>query len=258
MNDCETTTAIDQAEQKLLDELPVPYLEVDRNGVITRANHAAQQLAPSGATSLVGRLAWEGIAADEMAASFASFCSLLESGEAPAVVRRSIYVAAGEFRVFELHRALIHDRSGSPIGMRILGMDVTGTVKLLEESRSAALWLHSVVAALPDPVLIADAMGVVRSVNPAAEALFGWLPNAFAGKLLETILPMARVASQPELRLNFDHMLAAPHREPVLVIDSRGVPVAMDLASSPIFDVQSGNLTGLICTLHARHTAAQG
>lgn len=251
MNDLLNITAAGhRTPQEFIDDLPLPYLEIDRNGFITRANRATRALHPADHGDLIGHLAWEAIASDEMASSFAAFCALLESGEAPAVVRRNIFVATGQFRTFELYRALILDENGKPQGMRIVGVDVTESIKALEAARTAALWLHSVVASMPEPVLVADAMGMLRSVNPAAEAFFGWLPNAVYGKLVEQALPLALHAPPPDPPIDFNRALEAPLRTRLTLHDGQSNPVLMELVSSPVADTQTGHLAGVVYLLH--------
>jgi len=242
--------------QEFIDNLPLPYIEIDRNGLITRANKATQALHAAEHGGLIGRLAWEMMASDEMAASFASFCSLLESGEVPSVVRHNIFVSTGQFRTFELHRSLMLNAQGKPDGMRVIGIDVTESVKALETARTAAHWLHSVVASIPEPVLVADAMGMIRSVNPAAESFFGWLPGAVHGRLVEQVLPLSLHAPAPNPPLDFYRALEAPARTRLTVLDGQNTPVIVDLMSAPVSDVQTGHLAGVVCVLHRVHSVA--
>lgn len=238
-------------QQVLLDQLPLPYFEIDRHGYVTRANRAAENLHPPERGSTVGHMAWDLMAADETASSFASYCALLETGEEPAVVRYNFFVRTGQFRTFEFHRTLIRDADGRPCGMRMLCIDVTESLRSLEEARSAALWLYSIVAALPVPALVTDAIGVVRSVNPAAEIFFGWLPNAVAGSLLEQALPLApRDDARSQPPIDFSSIIEAPLRIPLMLLDARGTPAAVEMETSPISDAQTGNLSGVVCLLH--------
>jgi PAS domain S-box-containing protein len=238
------------APQEFIDDLPLPYMEIDRHGKVVRANRATQALHVAEHGSLIGSMAFEMMPSDEVFSSFGAFCAQLESGEAPGVVRRNIFVATGQFRTFELHRSLILNGEGKPDGMRMVGIDVTESVKALEETRTAALWLHSVLASLPEPVLIADAMGIVLSVNPTAEVFFGWLPNAVNGRLLEQVLPLALHAPAPNPPIEFHRTLEAPTRSRITVLDGLSNPVAMELVSSPISDAQTGHLAGVVCVLH--------
>ena len=116
-----------------VDELPLPYIEIDARGLVTRANPAALALHHPDHGSLVGKLGWNLIAVDEKDLSSASFLSLMESGEDPPIVARSIFDRSGTFRTYQLHRRLIRNSRKKPVGMRVIGVDVTETAKALDD-----------------------------------------------------------------------------------------------------------------------------
>ena len=87
-------------------------------------------------------LGWDMVAADEKDFSLAAFLSLMESGEDPPVITRSIFDRSGSFRAYELHRSLMRDKAGRPAGMRMAGVDVTEKARALEEARRARQWLE--------------------------------------------------------------------------------------------------------------------
>lgn len=166
--------AVEPATPDIIDELPLPYLELDASGVITRANRAALALHPIDRGELVGKSAWDFMAADEKDPSFAAYCSTLHTEEKPGAVHRSLYDRSGEFRTYEMHRSLMRDAEGKPVGMRMLCVDVTEAKKTLEEAHRSRLQLQSVMESIGEAVIVTDAVGFIRSVNPAAEALLGW------------------------------------------------------------------------------------
>ena len=135
-------TAQDRSFADPIDDLPLPYIELDANGIVVRANRATLALHPVERGPLVGKLAWDFMAADEKDPSFASFCSALESDEEPPAVRRSLYDRSGHFRIYELHRSLVRDNNGKPVGMRMLCVDVTKTSKAYEETHRRLVQLR--------------------------------------------------------------------------------------------------------------------
>ena len=80
-----------------IDELPLPCIEMDAFGVVTRANRATMALHPPERGELVGKMVWDFMAADEKDPSFAAYCSTMEAGAEPEVVRRSLYDRSGHF-----------------------------------------------------------------------------------------------------------------------------------------------------------------
>ena len=166
-------TALQGAPSQEIDELPLPYVEIDAHGIITRANRATLALHHPEQGELIGKSGWDLMAVDEMEYSSAAFLSHMESGEDPPVMTRSIFDRSGSFRTYEFHCSLMRDAMGKPAGMRMLCVDVTETARDLEEARSAQHWLESAMASLAEAVILTDILGVIQSVNPAAEALTG-------------------------------------------------------------------------------------
>ncbi len=109
----------DPAKIDPIEELPLPYVEVDARGFITRANRASIALHHVEGGQLVGKLAWDLVASDEKDLSFAAYCSSLQSGEKPMVVERSIYDRSGQFRTYEIYRSLVRDSAGNPGGCHV-------------------------------------------------------------------------------------------------------------------------------------------
>ena len=172
-----------------IDELPLPYVEIDAHGLITRANRATLALHHPEQGELIGKSGWDLMAVDEQDRSSAAFLSHMESGEDPPVMTHSIFDRSGSFRTYEFHRSLMRDVVGKPAGMRMVCVDVTETARALEEARSAQHWLESAIASLAEAVILTDILGVIQSVNPAAEALTGWSAPGLIGKTVDELLP---------------------------------------------------------------------
>ena len=173
-----------------IDDLPLPYIELDANGIVVRANRATLALHPAERGPLVGKLAWDFMAPDEKDPSYASFCSALESDEEPSAVRRSLYDHSGHFRIYELHRNLVRDDNGKPIGMRMLCVDVTKTSKAYEETHRRLVLMRSVLDSIGEAVIVADAMGFILAMNPAAEALLHGVAAELKDTPIEQVLPI--------------------------------------------------------------------
>ena len=240
----ENPTAVDP-----IDELPLPYIEMDVHGIITRANRATMALHPLDRGELVGRLAWDFMAADEKDPSFAAYCSTLESGETPAVVRRSLYGRSGEFRTYELHRSLVRDSEGTPAGMRVLFVDVTEAKKALEDAERTSLQLQSVMESIGDAVIVTDAVGFIRSVNPAAKKLMGWPIAELTGKLIEEGVPILAYLSDDRSELTFTNALEGPSKGLATILDYERRDLNVEVCTAPIFDRENGSTTGVVLVL---------
>jgi len=168
-----------------LEELPLPYIELEAKGIIVRVNRAALNLHPSERGELIGRMAWELLAPEEMNSSHAAFTAIMESAEEPPTVLRALNTRSGEFRNFALYRNPIRDRENKPTGMRILCVDMTDALKELENAQHAELWVKSILDSLTDAVIVTDALGFIRDINTAAEELFNWTVSKIVGTSLD-------------------------------------------------------------------------
>jgi PAS domain S-box-containing protein len=217
--------------------------------VITRANRAALALHHLGFGELVGKMAWDLVAADEKDTSFASFCSTLESGEEPAVVRRSLCDRSGKFRTYEIYRALARDAGENPTGMHMICVDVTEAKKDLEEARRTGLQLQSVLDSMGEAVMVTDSVGFIRSVNPAAEALLGWKASELTGVSIEEGLPIVAYLSGDRTEMTFNLSLECAAKGIATVLDRDRRELHVGIGTSPIFDKETGSTSGVVLIL---------
>jgi PAS domain S-box-containing protein len=209
-----------------IDELPLAYIEMDVHGIITRANRAARTLHPLDRGELVGKLAWDFMAADEKDPSFAAYCTTIVTGEAPAVVRRSLYDRSGEFRTYELHRRLVRDGDGIPAGMRMLFVDVTEAKKALEEAQRTRLQLQSVM-----------------------ESMGGWKAAELTGRLIEEGVPILAYLSGERSELDFKLSLEGRTKGLATILDRNRREMHVEIGTSPVSEKETGSTTGVVLVL---------
>jgi PAS domain S-box-containing protein len=155
-----------------------------------------------------------------------------------------------------MYRSLMRDEEGRPSGMRMLSLDVTEEKRELEEARRARLWLESVIASLADAVLVTDALGFIRSANPAAETLFGWRFAELEGKLIEKALPVLSYVSDDPTKLSFTMSLAGHCRGIATILDRESREVRVEIGTSPILNKESGFTEGVVAVLRTLEQAA--
>jgi PAS domain S-box-containing protein len=235
--------------QEFLDELPLPYLEIDCNGFVTRANRATRELHPPERGNLIGNMAWELLPADEIAGSFAAYCGLLESGGIPEPVHRSVYDNSGHYRTYEFHRSLILDANGKPAGMRMLAVNINESKKALEESHHSLLWLRSVIASIPEAIIITDAFGFIRDINPAAELLLGWNSVELIGHLVDKSISLEMSTTSDAALPTFNQMLESSSRCDITALDQHSNPLHLEVSASPITDTVNGHICGVVFVL---------
>jgi PAS domain S-box-containing protein len=189
------------------------------------------------------------MAVDEQDRSSAAFLSLMESGEDPPVITRSIFDRSGSFRTYEFHRSLMRDAAGKPAGMRMVCVDVTERVRALEEARRAQQWLESAMASLAEAVILTDILGVIRSVNPAAEELSGWRACTLMGKTIDELLPTQAFPPGGNAFLDLRALLEPPCKRTAGLRTRDQKEVRVEVSTSPILDRESGAVSGVAALL---------
>jgi PAS domain S-box-containing protein len=239
----------EEAISAFMDELPLPYLELDSGGFVVRANKAAAVLSSAEHGSLIGMMAWAAMPTDEQQQSFATYLSLMQSGEEPHPVRRNLFVNPGEFRPFELHRRFIRDAAGKPVGMRVLGVDISSLCRELEEMRRTQRWLECSLESAPEAVIIFDAMGFIQRFNPAAEALLGWTAAEASGQCIETVVSIVE-AEEPGGE-GFNPAIAVERmlHGTATVVTRSGTRLRLEIHSSPVIDQKTGSAIGVVESL---------
>lgn len=228
----------------VLDELPLAYVELDTQGCILAANRAARAFHPG--RSLIGQDGWDFLAPAQKEQARAEFLACAESGEEPAVIRRSIYVASGSFRTFELHRSLIRNPEGQAIGMRVAGVDVTEVHAAQEEAHRASMWMESVIESVAEAVIVTDALGFVRSINRTAAELTGWTAREIIGTIIDRSLPILSYSSPCGDTLDFRTALSRPCRGEAAILDRQRRELRVEISASPIVDKDNGCTLGVV------------
>ncbi|MGA2206123.1 MAG: PAS domain S-box protein [Terracidiphilus sp.] len=239
-----------------IDDLPLPYLEMNARGIITRANRATLALHHPEQGVLIGKSGWDLMALDEKDLSYATFLSHMASGEELPVISRSLFDRSGAFRVYEIHASLIRDAEGKPAGMRVLCVDVTGARKALEDARRDCQWLESTIQSLPEACILMDALGTIRSMNRAAEELSGWCARDLKGMAMEELLPVQAFPPGGSKLLDYRAMLEGACRGTAGLLTRGRKELRVEISTSPIVNRESGSVSGVAVLL--RKTGGAG
>ena len=131
-------TTVRDAEERfrlLFEEAPVPYHEVDRDGMVRRVNRAECELLGRTREGILGRPVWEFVAPEQQEASRRDVLSKLE-GRMDVVPFTREYVSANGRRLsVHIHENLIRNRDGEIVGIRSTLLDVTERVRADEHIR---------------------------------------------------------------------------------------------------------------------------
>ena len=176
----------------LFERAPLAYHELDRDGVIRRANRAACALQGVDERSLLGRPAWDFVPQAEREAAREAVLLRLSGKPAPERNQGRIVRGDGEVRWVEVHHALVRNESGEITGLRSASLDITKLKiaqadlerdrHLLAESQRVA-HLGSWAIELPGRQLIWSEetyrlMGVSPATFvPSLEAFLSWIES---------------------------------------------------------------------------------
>ena len=236
-----------------IDELPIAYVEIDAEGVITRSNRAARRLHSAEGSEIAGMHVWDFSPEVQANKDRAAFLEMIGSGAEPPIVRRSLY-SNGEFRTYELHRTLIRDEEGRAAGVRAATFDLTETQVAHEEAHQARMWLESVLDSMSEAIVTTDALGFIRSVNPAAEALFGWKASELNGKVIEKAFPVLAYSAENrdaggKAALTFNMALESRSRGIATFLDRERREVKVEISTSPVVDKSNGYTIGVVSVM---------
>ena len=250
------TTILSQPN-KILEQLPVAYSEIDTKGIVRAINQAACEMHRMGSEEIMGRSVWDFVSRDGAARDRIEFASIMESGEDPPVVRRSLYISGVGYRTHEIHRRMMRDANGNPAGLSCVTFDVSELEAANQESKRARLWLESAMTAIPQAVIMTDALGFVRYINTSAEALICWPSREMLGLQIEKGMPILRAASKSQKPLSFRMTLQEPWNGDVELMTRERQTVSVWLSASPILDKESRSTIGVVIVLGSPKIAAK-
>ena len=241
-------SAAANCDQDPIDDLPIAYVEIDAEGVITRSNRAARAMHSAEEEEIVGTHVWGFSPQGHTDVDREAFLAMLSSGVEPPVTRKSLY-SNGEFRTYELHRRLIRDAEGRAVGVRAATFDVTETETAHEEANQARMWLESVLDSMSEAILITDALGFIRSANPATEALFGWKAEELRGKVIEKVFPLLSYVAEGNGQLSFNMALQDRSRGVATMMDRERRELCVEISTSPVIDKGNGYTIGVVSVM---------
>lgn len=173
--------------EAVFESAPIGMVLVDETGRHLAANPAVGSLLGRDVADLLQMTCWESVHPEDLVADLAGMDELLRGERPTYVVEERVVGADGCPRWVEVTVTCVpgdHLANGTPA--RLLRQ-----IRSIEDSRQVredAAVLRSIVAASPDALIIADAMGRCTLWNPAAERLFGWTEKQMLGASLTRLV----------------------------------------------------------------------
>ena len=174
--------------QRLFENSPVPCHELDARGLIRRVNKKWCALLGYDSSEVSGKPIWEFLAPEARQRAQGGFAEKLDGERSLVPFEREYVRADGSSIIVEVHDELLTSPAGNVEGIRSVLIDVTEQSLAAAELRRLNTWLNSAVQALPDGIITTDVVGVVVSMNAAAERITGWTEYDAVGREIESIL----------------------------------------------------------------------
>ena len=199
----EALHARDAMFRDLFESAPLAYHELDRDGVISRVNHAECVLLGYEPAEILGRPAWEFVAGAERAASREAVRRKL-SGEQPLRPYQRRYGGRDGAEVWaEVRESLVCNAGGKIVGIRTALLDITDRKRAEDALRESESFQRLLLANLPAGVLIVDPdTRVIERANNHAAALFGGTTEQLVGHRCHSLLCPACEGACPVCDLN--------------------------------------------------------
>ncbi len=166
-------------------------LLLDPAGIVTRATRGAQTLLGWPPADLVGRSATILYAATDGAEQLAAdLADAVADGEA-APLRREQWRTRRDGSEFLANTAIValRDDDGALTGFGLAIADVTPRRAREQALRQSALHVRSILATVPDAMVVIDDAGLILSFSAAAERLFGYTEAEVAGRNVSLLMP---------------------------------------------------------------------
>ena len=227
----------------VFDEAPMPYHEIDRNGVVVRVNRAECDLLGMSPSDMIGKPVWDFAVPEEREDSRASVGRKFAEGRVQPPHNRRYIAANGEERIFQIHERLIIQPDGEVTGIRTAMLDLTGA----QESERKIKFQAGLLEQVGDAIITLDRDYRVTYCNEAAERLFGMAAGEALGTDYRSLVSVEPAASERQA-------VFAPVSErrfwkgEIAVTNRNGKRTVLDVSDSALRD-QNGDLQGIIAIL---------
>ena len=94
-----------------------------------------------------------------------------------------------------------------------------------------------------------DALGMIRSANPAAERLSRWSTNELTGMAIDELMPIQARPSGDRSALDLQAMLQLPCNGMATVMTRERQQIEVEISTSPILDKNNGSVSGVAAIL---------
>ncbi len=168
--------------RRMFEEAPVPYQEIDREGIIRRVNRAECRLLGYREAELIGRPVWELVSSEQREATAQAIRRKL-SGVQPLIpFVRELIRSDGRRVTVQVEENLIRDEKGLRQGLRWAMIDITEQRRAEEARDQLRRSTDTILNAAGDGIAGLDANGRITFINPAGAAMLGYPVGELLGR----------------------------------------------------------------------------
>jgi PAS domain S-box-containing protein len=227
---------------------------ITTDGIITSWNGGAQRLYGYSPVEAVGQSINMLVSEDRVEES-RRINDRLRQGQGVARLETRHVGKEGQEVFVSLTLSPIKDVAGQVVGAALVARDMTDRKRMEESLRISAATLRAVVSTAVDAIITIDERGLIDSVNPAAEKMFGYGATEMIGRNVRMLMP-------PPYRDEHDGYLARylQTREKRIINIGRevqgrrkdGLTFPVDLAVSEFHNQSRRMFTGILRDISAR------
>jgi len=193
----------------LVEASAVAIIRLDTEGRVTLWNPEAERIFGWKAQEVLGE--WPPHIPEEARADFSGQLDRVLSGERLVCINERRTRRDGSPVDVLVCMAPLGNSSERVVGVVVTVVEVTGQRRAEEELRASEERFRLLVESAPAGILLVGADGLITSVNPEAEKIFGYLEGELVGRPVEVVVPQEAHERHVSLRAEF---LARARRRP--------------------------------------------
>ncbi len=178
----------DQTETKR-DPKASLVLVLDLEGRIVLINEACQVLTGREQSEVRGRQIWDCLVPPEEAAAMKDSVAELLRGHAVGAQSCSLIDRRGDRRRVSWSHTLLRDSAGEPQLLICTGADLSLETAARADAEERQARLQAILESAVDAIITINDGGVIESLNPAAEQLFGYPVAEMIGPNISLLMP---------------------------------------------------------------------
>ncbi len=173
----------------IIDTSPHIVLLLDTQGRVLRFNPAFEKLCGWSLDEARGR-DWFGTFLPERdRQKFRQLFHIAMTGERIRAYVTPIVSKDGDQRDIEWYDAPLTDLNGELIGLLCSGLDITERKKATDALHESEERMRAILATATDAIITIDQQGIIDSINPATERMFGHASEELVGKNVSILMP---------------------------------------------------------------------